>query len=86
MWARPYFDKPIEGPVKLEILAHYKTSNKKLIGNWKETAPDVDNGVLKSWMDLLQGVAYKNDSQVCSECCHKKWWHCDETHIWVSKL
>ena len=85
IWARPYFDKPIEGPVKLEMLAYYKAARKKDIGEYKITRGDLDN-CTKALCDALQGIAYNDDAQVCHLSCKKMFWSHDETHIWVSKL
>jgi len=86
MWAKQFFKEPLLGPLKLEVIAYYATTKKKEIGSWKITRPDIDNACLKSWADLLQGVAYLDDNQLASVSCQKKWGETDCTHVFVSKL
>lgn len=85
-WCKQFFPSLFEGAVKLQVLALYKTADKKRLGQYKTTRPDIDNACLKGWMDLLEGVAYKDDAQVASCSLDKKWDKEDATHIFVSKL
>jgi Holliday junction resolvase RusA-like endonuclease len=65
--------RPIDGPVILEVDAEFlypKSWSKKRIaesiasGRWHTVTPDCDN-VGKLCADSLNGIAYKDDSQVC---------------------
>lgn len=70
-------EKPMEGPLKLEVLAVYpipKATPKKNIGPMLDceivpiVKPDIDN-VAKAVMDALNGVAFPDDNAiVCMKC------------------
>ena len=71
--------KPIEGSVSMVIMAYFtipKSASKKnreamLAGKIRPTKrPDVDN-IIKVFSDSLNGIAYKDDSQICSVKCEK---------------
>jgi len=70
---------PIEGPVSMTIYAYFaiprSVSKKKraaMIAH--EIAPtkrpDIDN-IIKSFADALNGLAYKDDAQICHVACSK---------------
>lgn len=64
----------VEINVKIENLPPASTPKSKkerlMQGEWKLTKPDIDN-VLKSILDALNGIAFKDDSQVVSINCIK---------------
>lgn len=79
--ARPLFNRPIEGPVRVEILAVFApakswTEHKKssAIGCYHTQKPDSDN-VQKAILDALNGIAFKDDSQAADVRCVKTWGH-----------
>jgi len=70
---------PIDGPVALTILAYFsipKSKSKKAKADMARhiispaKKPDIDN-IIKSFADSLNGLAYKDDSQVCFVLCKK---------------
>ena len=64
--------EPIEGPVKLDILFIFPRpknriwKTKPMPREWKTTRPDLDN-LEKAAIDGMNGVAFKDDGQVCSK-------------------
>lgn len=62
---------PLEGPVEMRLLFTFPrpTSKVKKRGDnptlWCEKKPDVDN-IFKACADALNGLAYRDDSQICS--------------------
>ena len=54
--------KPIEGPVGMAIVFQFKKQEVKP-GEWHTRKPDLTN-LAKSVEDALNGVAYKDDSQI----------------------
>jgi len=69
---------PLEGPVELSVLALYPwpksmsiRAREKPGAEWKATRPDEDN-LKKLVADALQGIAYRDDGQVASGHCWKK--------------
>jgi len=71
--------KLIEGPVSMTIGAHFgipKSASKKqqeamLLDEIRPTKrPDSDN-IIKIFADSLNGIAYKDDSQICMAYCEK---------------
>lgn len=68
---------PMEGPCALTIIACFpwpKSTTKKrraaVDGAWKDTKPDVDN-VLKAVKDAMNGVVYRDDSQIATVTASK---------------
>ena len=71
--------KPLEGELKMKIIAVFeppkswsKKKQKEALLNemGKTTKPDLDN-IVKSITDSLNGIAYKDDSQLTSLLAHK---------------
>ena len=71
--------KLIEGAVSMVIMAYFaipkstakKTREAMLAGKIRPTKrPDTDN-IIKVFSDSLNGIAYKDDSQICSVKCEK---------------
>jgi len=82
----------IDGPVSLCIVAHYRIPSSAtkarraamLAGDELPTKkPDIDN-VAKNYLDALNGVAWKDDAQVVSLACSKRW--SDEPRVEVLVL
>jgi Holliday junction resolvase RusA-like endonuclease len=70
-----YTGEMLEGPLKISRLVFAFTPPKRLNKAerehidkggtlWKSTKPDFDN-LEKPLLDALEGIAYKNDSQIC---------------------
>ncbi|WP_170162071.1 RusA family crossover junction endodeoxyribonuclease [Paracoccus siganidrum] len=90
--ARPFFPEPIEGPVKLRIVAVFAVpaswSKKKSAaheGGFHVQRPDGDN-LLKSIKDGLNRIAWRDDCQVSDARCVKRWGRYDETFVQVEAL
>lgn len=72
------YDKEYVGAVKVSIWAHFeppksysKERREELIKNvYHINKPDLDN-ITKSILDALNGVAWKDDSQICDLEVHK---------------
>lgn len=67
--AKTKFKKPITHPVSINIEFFFEipkswTKKKKAAAKWHTSKPDVDN-LCKSVLDALNGIAFKDDSQVC---------------------
>lgn len=90
--AQPLFPAPIEGPVKLRIVAIFeipKSWSKKrqaaAIGGYHTQKPDRDN-VEKAVQDGLNRIAWLDDSQVADGRCVKRWGRYAETIVQVEAL
>jgi Holliday junction resolvase RusA-like endonuclease len=77
----------LEGSLQMRIVAVRKIPDSmskikraQCKGQFCETKPDLDN-VLKVLCDALNGVAYKDDSQVVAITAEKRWG--DDPHLWV---
>ena len=73
--------KYLEGPIKAKIIAYYKipksyTKAKRLACKQNiilpTKKPDIDN-CIKVILDSLNGIAYKDDSQIVEVIAVKKW-------------
>lgn len=90
--ARPLFPVPIEGPVKLRIVATFeipKSWSKKrqaeALGGYHTQKPDRDN-VEKAVQDGLNRIAWRDDGQVADGRCIKRWGRYGETFVTVEAL
>lgn len=90
--AQPLFPAPIEGPVKLRIVAIFeipKSWSKKRQAAALDThhiqKPDADN-ILKAVKDGLNRVAWPDDCRVADERCVKRWGRYAETIVQVEAL
>lgn len=69
-FARKEFPKPLDGPVSVRIICYYPRpknmiwKRKPMPREWKCTRPDIDN-IIKTATDALQGIAYRDDGQIC---------------------
>ena len=85
--------KPIDGPVGLDIevtIAVPKSVTKverqrRLTQGWHTQVPDLDN-LEKAVQDALNGVAWRDDSQVASKMSSKRWGTETKTVVTVSSL
>ena len=89
---------PIEGPVSMRIVfyiprpkSHYgtgKNADKLKPGapDWPARRPDIDN-MEKFVADCLNGIAWKDDSQICISITSKMWDRGQgRTHITIEEL
>lgn len=90
--ARPSFPAPIEGPVKLRVVAVFeipkswtKKRKAEAVNGFHTQKPDADN-VLKAIKDGLNRIAWADDSQVADERCVKRWGHQAATFVQVEAL
>ena len=77
--AAPYFPAPFHGPVKVTVWATFAPpkswTNKKTAANMNRPhiqRPDIDN-IAKAVCDSLNGVAFKDDSQIAAIEARKVW-------------
>ena len=74
--------QPLEGPVRLEVYFEMPRPKalltKKWMGQflWHTKKPDTDN-LVKAIKDSLNGLAWRDDSQVCQLYCEKCYAACD---------
>lgn len=85
------FDEPMEGPVKLTVLATFETpkswSKKKTaehINRPHTQRPDLDN-IVKAIKDGLNRIAYADDGQVSEVAAKKFWGPAGQTVVHVEK-
>lgn len=93
--ARPVFPAPLEGPVKLRVVAVFQipkswTKKKKTEaaqngGAFHVQRPDGDN-ILKAIKDGLNRIAWVDDSQVADVRCVKRWGDQAATYVEVEAL
>jgi Holliday junction resolvase RusA-like endonuclease len=90
--ARPLFPAPIEGPVKLRIVAVFEVSKSwskrkqaEAIGQHHTQKPDCDN-IEKACADGLSRIAWADDCQVADARCVKRWGRYAETYVQVEAL
>ena len=90
--ARPLFQVPLEGPVKLRVVAIFeipKSWSKKrrdaALGGYHIQKPDRDN-VEKAVQDGLNRIAFRDDGQVADGRCVKRWGQHAETIVQVEAL
>lgn len=77
--ARKAIRAPLEGPVSVSVLATFrpaKSWSKKrtgeAMGTYHTQKPDGDN-ILKAVCDGMQGIAFRDDSQVAEKHVRKVW-------------
>lgn len=90
--ARPSFPVPIEGPVKLRVVAVFeipkswtKKRKAEAIGAFHVQRPDGDN-LLKAIKDGLNRIAWTDDCQVADTRCVKRWGTHADTFVKVEAL
>ena len=77
MIARRRFRRPEEGPVAMHIDFLFEvpkswSKKRKAAAKWHTSRPDIDN-LQKGIKDALNGIAYKDDSQVCQVTARKQY-------------
>lgn len=90
--AQPLFACPIEGPVKLRVVATFeipkswtKAKRAAAQGAFHTQKPDGDN-CLKAIKDGLNRIAWMDDSQVADARIVKRWGPQAETYVLVEAL
>ncbi len=90
--AQPFFDAPLDGPVKLTVLATFKPakswSKKKTrehLGRPHTQKPDADN-CSKCIKDALNSVAFHDDAQVSDLIVRKRWGPENKTVVFVEAV
>lgn len=90
--ARPHFRTPIDGPVRLDIVAIFampvswsKKRRAEESGGWHTSKPDRDN-IEKAIKDALNGIAWVDDRQVADGSCLKVWGEVGEVRVTVTPL
>ena len=56
--------QPFQGAVRLKVIFYYQTKNKKQIGQFKTTRPDLDNLNKLLWDVLTDTGFFQDDSQI----------------------
>ena len=80
-WVAKHKGYPVDGPVAMFVTFFFSvpkswTKRRKAAAGWHTSRPDADN-LLKSVKDALNGVAYKDDAQVCMVSMSKTYGECD---------
>lgn len=85
------FDQPMEGPVKITVLATFgvpkswsKKKTEEHINRPHTQRPDLDN-VVKAIKDALNRIAYADDGQVAQVVASKVWGPEGQTVVHVEK-
>jgi len=65
--------KPLTGPVRFVLSAYFPAKRDE---TWHVSRPDLSN-IVKLAEDALNGLAYKDDSQICEILCRKKYTRAD---------
>jgi len=80
----------LEGPLSMnctftiEIPKSFsKKKKRELLGTPHIKRPDLDN-FIKFYLDLLNGIAYVDDAQICKITASKFYGECPTTSIWIS--
>lgn len=80
--ARTQFQgKPLEKPLRIRFEFYFKSPKKSIL---QYPRPDLDN-LIKSVSDALNGVAYKDDAQICEIISFKKWCADDEIQVYIEE-
>ena len=90
--AKEHFPEPLDGPIKLVVAAVFeppkswsKAKKAEHLGRSHMQAPDADN-IIKAVADGLNGIAYRDDSQVAAMEVVKVWGPSARTVITVRTL
>lgn len=92
-YLRAYPDaEPLTGPVHVSVLARFevprswsKRKQEAAILGHHTSRPDLDN-IGKTVLDALNGVAFADDSQVCSLSAAKEYWDRSATEVTITPL
>lgn len=78
--ARKQFQgNPLEGPLQIHFKFYFKSPKKSIL---QYPRPDLDN-LIKSVSDALNGIAYKDDAQICNIISSKQWCADDEIQVYI---
>jgi Holliday junction resolvase RusA-like endonuclease len=90
--ALPHFPAPLEGPVKLEIIATFapppswsKRKVREHLHRAHVQRPDLDN-LLKAVSDGLNRIAFADDGQIAEIAARKLWGLTEQTVVHVETL
>jgi len=78
----------LDGPIKLEVMFYMpipKSAPKRNRPIWHTKKPDLDN-LIKFVKDCLNGIAWKDDSQVCSIAAEKMYNDEPQTVICIHEM
>ena len=90
-------EQPITGPIRLTVLfamprpkSHYRTGKFKTIlkpsaPHRHTSKPDLDN-MIKLVKDALNGVFYKDDSQICIITANKTYSNTPQTIVYIEEV
>lgn len=71
--ARHAPEKPLSGPVAVEMRICWPTEGKRAQGSWHDVKPDADN-VEKTVFDVMAGLGFfENDSRIALHTTAKLW-------------
>lgn len=92
MIANPHFPQPIEGPVRLTVIATFappaswsKKKTAELLWRPHTQRPDIDNCV-KAVADGLNRIAWADDGQVAEIVARKLWGTTEQTVVHIERL
>lgn len=90
--ARPLFPVPIDGPVKVRIVATFaipaswsKRKRAEMLGQYHTQKPDRDN-IDKAICDGLNRIAWVDDGQAADGRCVKRWGEVASTYVEVEAI
>ena len=86
--AQKEIKEPLRGPISMRIYFRFPKPKKyKGDSGWYDLRQDIDN-LVKSVMDALNGIAYKDDKQVTDLAAVKAWIDDSEpvTDIYIKQL
>lgn len=80
--------KMMSGAIEVRVNAYFcipKSRKDVSVGDWHLQRPDLDN-VVKIVKDALNGIAYKDDSQVVVEYGNKMWGASERIEVTVKEI
>ena len=83
--AKKYFLEPLEGEIYISATYVFKNSDVWTHGKFAMVNADLDN-LNKSLYDGLQGIAFKNDKQICREESCKVWGHENSIFVGIEEI
>lgn len=90
LMAKREIGEQLTGGVKMEIVFQFKkpkswNKKKKAAAYWHTQPPDTDN-CIKGIKDALNGIAYKDDAQICDVAAVKIWGECDMIMVELEEI
>lgn len=85
-WIKEYGTQPLDGALRMTVMFSMpipKSRRDIKPGDMHTSRPDLDN-LLKLVQDALNGIAYKDDSQLWSVTAHKSYDKEPETWVYIS--